>query len=817
MATESAPTRSPAAQNLWQLPVFLLGVASLVGVWHARPYLQASPAQRHERDLVAFKQVLEKNPYDRKQLLPLLQRVEANALGQEPDIETSFALGSAYVNLAELAPQDDDAKRSWETARKHLETAARGKLSDADTSKLQFRLGKSWANLGGVESEKIVEALGKNLLCGDDSAEGYRLLANEYLKVQPADLKKARDYLKEYLSRALPRTDPRTLHRSRLKLGELHTQLGELEEGRKVLARINEDAPVEVFVSSRLQLARGYQAEEDVLGTIQVLEEARKARNITPAQLAYVQYQLAATYLKANRTADSVALFDKLRLGSGDEAQAASIRLAELQLKDKDKEGPAKLLEGALLRMKAPEDYRNPLLPIDEARAIYEVAASHYRATGEFPLSIRVAKASGKIGEPGRERAMIVETLEAWGEGLEKQAAGDAGEAAKWKEAAQRKFREAATELEASFKEKTSAADKKLVGTDLARLLNRAGEQERARKLLDEIQGTETVVVPVPVPVVEAKDADWLQKGESALATGDRVKALEAFEKGSERSGPNQFRNRYQLARLLLDTNSPEQVEKAIKLLESIDGPEAEKDAGTHEKAAYLLGTTLFQRKDWVKAEYRLARAMQFYPAGESSTKARFLQARCHWYLASQRADKIRDLNFKQQALAKSIGENGGTPTDAENHQRKQLDEQVAQEEAGYNESLAKARIPFQEVEERLLRKKADGSLTPDEAKLLRQTSFAAAECSFYLGDYDDCVKRYEALADRYQSQVEGMIALSQLWQCYSYLKDQKKAEYIVVRMQNVFQGLKASDFDGVTEERKKSFWEKWLGSVTEK
>jgi hypothetical protein len=812
MATESA--RASSTQNLWQVPVFLLGIASLVGVWYARPYLQASPNQRFERDLVTLRQLLEKTPYDRKQLLPTLQKVEATLQGRTIDEATAFSLGTAYVNLAETAIQEEDAKRSWESAKKYLESVSKTSLNEGDASKLQFRLGKTWANLRGVESSAIIEAIGKNLQCGDEPAEGYRLLAQEYLQIQPPDPKKARDLLKEYLSRAMPRTDPKTLHRSRLKLGELYTTLGEIEEGRKVLARINEEAPVDVFIASRLQLAKSYQSEEDVAATIQVLEEARKAKNITPAQLAYVQYQLAASYLKANRPVDAIALFDKLRLGNGDEAQAASIRLAELQLKEKDREAPAKLLEGALLRVKTPEEYRNPLLPLNEAKAICEVAVSHYRNSGEFPLAMRVAKVTGKISEPGRERSLLAETLEAWGDALEKQP-GDESEVKKSREAAQRKFREAATELESLLKEKTSPTDQKVISNDLARVLKRAGETERANSLVKETQGGEPMVVPIPMIVLDPKESDWLQKGESALATGDKIKALEAFEKGSEQPGPNQFRSRYQLARLLIETTTPEQVERGIKLLETIDGPEAEKDTDTHQKSAYLLGFTLYQRYDWVKAEYRLARALQFYPNSEFSTKARFQQGRCYWYLAAQKANKIKEINFKLQELTSAIREHGGNPTESENRQRKQFDEQIDQEERGYREFLTKARAPFQEVEDRLLRRKESSPLNPEETKLLRQTSFAASECAFYLGDYEECVKRYERLADRYQTQVEGLMALSQLWQCYSvYLDDAKKAEYVVSRMRTMFQNLKDTDFDGSTQERSKRFWEKWFEQV---
>ena len=817
MATESAPMRSRSAQNLWQLPMFLLGIASLIGVWYARPYLQPSPVQRYERDLSALRQVLEKSPYDRKQLEPLLKKIEGASSDHSINGSVAFLLGSVQVNLAETSENEEEAKKAWLAARQYFDSVGDSKLSDADTNKYQFRLGKVWANTGGVEPAKIIEQLTKHLQSGDDAAEGYRLLAGEYLKLQPPDQRKARDLLKEYLSRALPRTDPKILNRSRWQLGELQTQLGEVEEARKVLSRIGEDASQEIFVSAKLTLVRGYQAEEDWASAITALEEARKARGVSPSQQASIEYLLANSYLKVNRAADAIPLFEKVRKSTAEnESQAAAIRLAELKLKDpKERENTVKSLETAVSKIASPEEYRNPLLSLNETRAIYELAVSQYRMEAEFPSALRVAKSFVNIGTPGRDRELTAEVLEAWGDALERQARTDESEGPKWKEAAQKKFREGATELETLLKEKKTAVEKAKVGTDLARMLTRAGEQEQARKVLQSLQINEQDTVRVPIPMVEGKEPDWLQKGESALAVGDRAKAIQAFETGSVTPGPQQFKCRYQLARLYLDGGTPEQFEPALKLLELNDDPEAEKDRETHEKSAYLMGFTLYARYDWLKAEYRLSRAIQFYPESTQSVKAHFYQGRCFWYLAAQKATRIKDLNVKIQELDTTVSGRGGAPTDNEARQKKQFQEQVTQEEKSYAEQLTKARPPFLDVEEKLLKKKQSESLNPEETKLLRQSSFAVAECAFYLGDYEDCVKRYEGLADRYQLQVEELMALSQLWQCYSvYLEEPKKADYVVSRMRTAYQKLTPNDFDNSIQERSQKFWEKWFQQV---
>jgi hypothetical protein len=813
MSTESVPMSSRTARNLWQIPTFLIGIAALFGVWYARPYLQPSAAQRFQKDLNAIRQVLEKTPQDRKQLLSLLHRIDSPNAPRELLGQTQFLLGSVHINLAETSENESEATDHWQAARMYLEAAQVGNLSENDTQQLTFRLGKTWANIGDVEPPKVIEILSKSLTKADDPADGYRLLAEQHLKNQPPDPRKARDSYREYLSRALPRTDPKILNQSRLRLGELYTQLGELEDARKVLSRIGEDAPTAVLVASRTQLARGYQAEEDWPSAVRSLEEALKAPGLDTKQKYPIQYQLGNFYLKVNRATDAISLFEQVRKASGEEAQAASIDLAELQLRAKDRETSAQLLELAVEKVNSPSDYRNPYLPLNRARATYEVVINIYRSNGEFPLAQRVAKAYGKICEPGRNIELAAETFEAWGDANEKLVKNGEPEAERFKEEAQKHFREGANELQALLKLNKLPAEKNKIITDLARLYTRAGEKEEAKKLLQEQQGTTEVVTPIPIPMKEPKEEDWVKKGESFLAVGDRTKAIQAFEKASEQIGPNQSKARLHLAQIFLEENVPERQAQGISLLEKIEGPDAEKDREVHEKATYLLGFTLYNRYDWTKAEYRLGRAIQFYPESAQAIKARFQRGRCFWYLAAQRATKIKEVSAKLHEL--SSDPTGASPSEADLRLKKQLQEQKTQEEKSYNENLAKARVPFQELENLLLTKKQSTVLSTDETKHLRMSSFAIAECAFYLGEYDDCVRRYETLGERYQGQVEELMALSQLWQCFSvYLEEPKKADFVLARMQTAYQKLKDSDYDNTIEQRSKKFWEKWFQQV---
>src|SRR5262249_49875719 len=123
-------------------------------------------------------------------------------------------------------------------------------------------------------------------------------------------------------------------------------------------------------------------------------------------------------------------------------------------------------------------------------------------------------------------------------------------------------------------------------------------------------------------------------------------------------------------------------------------------------------------------------------------------------------------------------------------------------------ESLTKAFAEFENVEDALLKRTA---LESPDSDMLRQAGFAAAECQFYLGRYEEALKRYLALADRYKNQVEGLIALSQVWQCYRYLKQPRMATGVLDRLKETFEKLPESAFDGTTPGKKRAYWSDWL------
>ena len=390
MATDAA---SPS-RNLWQVPTFLVGIAALIAVWHARPYLHQTPAQIYEQDFSALRQALDKNQVDAVQVQTLLHKV--NGVEPPPDLEKSapYVIGSAIAVMAELVSSPEEAAELWKTARKLLETAAEKGLADGDKLRHKFRLAKTWAHTGEPPL-KVIDALTETIMCGDDPTEGDLILANLYLSRDPPDTVKARDYLKDYLSHlGVPgrsEVQQRQLNQVRLKLGELYTLLKENDEARKVLERIGPDAPPDLLVEAKMQIALTYLAGEEWGDAIHCLEQARDIRGINATEKATVLYRLAEACLKANRKSDAQAAFDQLRKGTGPEVQAAAFRWAELQMSDSVKQEDAVVaFESALNDFPSGDSYDNKLLPLSEARFLVEKAVLKFRKDTAFDLSVRM-------------------------------------------------------------------------------------------------------------------------------------------------------------------------------------------------------------------------------------------------------------------------------------------------------------------------------------------------------------------------------------------------------------------------------------------
>jgi len=784
MTQETAPTFSPstpgvaARRPLWQLPVFLAGVGAVLAVTVGRDLWNLDPSTRFQRDLSTLRGYLDRSAGDSPEAMTLAKQLRER-VGDYPDLagRAHYAVGSVFLARAET---DEDPKDFFQTARKQLEKAEELGVPEADRLRLQARLARVWEQADAADPAKVIDYLSKSVDASDSPSEGHRRLAEAYLRQPKPDMAKARGHLQQQLSLAGRGASPKVLALARLELGEIHTKLNEHEEARKALDRVGPDAPPEVYVASRIALAKSYQAEADWTSALRHLEQARDAKGASAASRSTVLYHLGVCYSQAGRKPDAVKSWGLATQGADPEAQASAFRLAESQLADNDRLGAMRSLELSVARTRGGA-YLNPLVPANEARALFEQTVQIFRQAGEYENALKLTDLYGKLADQGRDREVAAEVAEAWAAAL--LAANDAA-------GANKQFLQAGAAYE-----KLSAARQGADRGDLlrkaAQQFRRAGDKARALEILEGIAARIPDYPPDKLGEVN------FELGEAHLAVGDKAKARLAYQGAADRDGPTRPRARLQLAKLLIEENVADQ---AMPLLEeNLDPRIAAKDAETHQQSLFTLAEAYYQRRDFVSAERRLLEALQFYPASAMATKGRFLLGRCYWYQAAQES---RELQKRQQELA------GELPED----QKLAITKKAQGHEKQYRELLRKAIPPFDEVEKVLIARNGEGALSPLDSVLLRQASFAVSDAMFFLGDYDQAVQRYQRIAERYPTRVEALTAMSQVWSIHqNNLGDADKAGKALDRMREVFQKMGNEAFDDSTKIHKRAYWVGWF------
>jgi hypothetical protein len=133
---------------------------------------------------------------------------------------------------------------------------------------------------------------------------------------------------------------------------------------------------------------------------------------------------------------------------------------------------------------------------------------------------------------------------------------------------------------------------------------------------------------------------------------------------------------------------------------------------------------------------------------------------------------------------------------------------------------LEKAAGNFQKLANDLEAKPAN-SLTPTEAVILRKALFAQADCRFELHHFSEAARLYDSLAGRYNQQYEGLVALEQLWCCYTLLgetdRSQLKLAFATLeRAQFDLRALDETVFLGRPEREQRAAWEQKIKDAEE-
>jgi tetratricopeptide (TPR) repeat protein len=789
MATDTArSTKSPAARHLWQVPAFLLGVAAvLVVMLVIRPRYSTDTLAAAEHQLSEARKALEDSTPDLSGALSRTKLVIAQA-DKYPQLsgEAHFLAGSAHLRLADEPGADTPRER--QKARQEFDQALGSGVPEADQAKLNYRLGKVMLLLGG-DATKIVALLEKSAEA-DNAAEGYGMLAMAYTRLATPDLGKALKASREQLDRALRTSDVRLQTSARFQLGKLYLQLKMDKDARQMLARVGQEVPEEFYEARRL-LGESYEQTGEWDNAARNWAQAREDAKLAGGEKAKVLYHLGRCYAQGQRK-EAAGVFEEVVALGGPEGQAAGIRLAE-QRADADTSTALTALSAALQGVHTAEDYRNPLLAVDDVRQVIEKIVSTAREKGDWPLARKAIDVYSSVAAPGKDDELAGQVLDVQGQALAADAKLDSAK----QEQAMEAFRNAAAAFERAAAKTPAGPDQISRLWTSAQLFLKAGMTPRAIELLGRVTQQEGTVKP------EQMGEAWLLIGNAHDTSQHLEEARAAYQKCM--AYPGQFGLKAQLALASLDL-ADKHVDEAERALQDVlkkvrETPHA--DPEIQEQASFTLAHAAYQRQGTVKedlreystAEQRLKGAIEQYPESEWVDDARIKLGLCYW----------NEARLKDSALLGTQAGRSLLNDEEKNAYQRQRDE-----------LLTMAADQYDKVEQRMLdRRKATGRLTPRESQLLKWAEFWGTDCIFFLRKYDEAVRRCNALAGRYERLPEEMIALSQVWQTYSLMRLPEKAAETLVRMKTEFAKIPDAAFDGSLNTHQRAYWEKWIDEAS--
>src|SRR5262249_54557881 len=153
-------------------------------------------------------------------------------------------------------------------------------------------------------------------------------IADLYLRLPSPNIREALNANQKQLSQ--PLEDETVLAPVRLLRGELFLRIKEPALAREALARIPKSAPPEITARARFLNAQISQEEGSWLEAARAWEAVLANKSRPPENPMRIRYQLGQCYQRLDRVEDAQRAWQPLLDAGSEEAQAATLALAEL-------------------------------------------------------------------------------------------------------------------------------------------------------------------------------------------------------------------------------------------------------------------------------------------------------------------------------------------------------------------------------------------------------------------------------------------------------------------------------------------------------
>jgi tetratricopeptide (TPR) repeat protein len=750
---------------LWQVPLFVVGVAALAAVLFARPFLPKQSTCQLERDLRAVRHQLEHGDGDLESALVEAQRALEIAGSGDRAAEAQFLLGSVHLRLAAVA-EGQTAQVHNRAAREHLEEAGRLGVADSDRGVFQYRLGKAGYYTGDDRNRVAVLLAGAGDQSGglEERADCLGLLVQTYLELPQPNLPAALKINEQI--RQLPVSEEKVLAPARLQAGEIYLRMQKPDEARKVLEKVGRQAPAAVLTRARILRAQSFQNEGRWSEAAPLWKEALADPREVAGDAPRMLYNLGVCHARLSQPQDASRAWEEcVRTGHGDEAAAAALSLAETRLgtgaPDKALEALTRAVEG----VKGPGDWKNMHADLNIARQVCERAVLDCRLAHRYDLALRAVALYERLAPPGRAAVLQAESAIEWARA--RRETGRLADLARKKteeEAACELFRQAGEAYTRAYE----AQARPIEGLEqlwlAAACFIDAGEHVRAAGLLERFLAFNSKP--------ERAGEGWYRLGEARRQLGSEPDARKAYRECIKHPTAFAFRARYQLAQLAIKNGELDEAEAVLE--QNLKLLRFEPDSEAQEKSLFALGNLFYQRRNYRMVVRRLEEALGRFPVNAEATRAHLQLADSYSVLAAEENDKLVKNECKTPEVREHV-----------QHERRRW--------------LRKAVKEYLDLAEVLEKPEAAGHLSAEEAV---QVPFKAAECFYNDGQFEEALRLYEQLAGRYPNRVERLNALGGMVRCLAALGRNDK---IAARLAEIQTALAKMDPTVKTQ------WEEWL------
>jgi TolA-binding protein len=670
----------------------------------------------------------------------------------------SFVLGAVTAREAD-SMWEEDQRRYYLLAARHLDEARRrGFPADREAEGL-FLLGKSLClSREYSASRSILEAA----LKADPSRanEIDWLLSRAHLWGAHPDLKLALEHNVRYL--ANPQLAARERFEGLLNKGQILFEDGQIDECLKVLAEIPPTAPSfadAIVIRGQLLMRAADKLKADAAGStaaesrravqqkygeaIDTLRQAQNRGRSAERVIPQSMYLIGKCFLAMNDTRAALDQFRRTQQGYPDsiEGIAAAFQEAELLRRMDQDDDAIAAYRRAVVAVGDPNEYRNPLLPVDEIRSRLTEAYQSYLKAGRFEKAVKLADALFPVFGREQQLEFAAKAHQTWAATLSQQA--QQSSTAEGREAG----RDARVQLRKAGDEFSRLAELRLATRAYPEDVWSSAECYFAGH--DFRGAVRTLEEYLRYELRKRRPRALLNIGEAQLALENFDRALDALNEclTSYPTDAAAYRARFLAAKARMEKGEVKQAEALLR--ENLENGLLTPSSPEWRESLFAMGVLLQAEGRDEEAISRMEEFVERYPDSPQLIDARYLVAEAYRRSARAPREKLESDTIETSRIA-------------HNRQMQQF--------------LSSAIAQYEQVQDILTRRQEQTELEPSEQAIMRNCYFARGAALYDMGRYDEAIRAYSAATNRYQHQPEVLEALMQIAACYRRLGKPEEA-----------------------------------------